>query len=72
MTDTEYLRWYDDPAGWSAGTDGVKYLIRPHDSLYRAYETSRDAADQDRPGLRHRDRGQSALRDPSPTKHLVR
>ena len=45
MTDTEHLHWYDDPAGWSAGTNGVKYLIRPHNNLYRAYQTKWDAAD---------------------------
>ena len=45
MEDTEHLHWYDDPAGWSAGSDGVKYLIRPHDNLYRAYWTRRDAPD---------------------------
>ncbi len=46
MKTTEHLHWYDDPAGWSAGSDGVKYLIRPHDNLYRAYQTRRDASDQ--------------------------
>ena len=45
MTDTEYLHWHDDPAGWSAGTNGLKYLIRQHHSLYRACQTRRDAVD---------------------------
>ena len=46
MKTTEHLHWYDDAAGWSAGSDGVKYLIRPHDNLYRAYQTSWDASDR--------------------------
>ncbi len=73
MTDTEYLHWHDDPAGWAAGTDGVKYLIRQHHSLYRAYETSRDAADhQIGPDSATVTEAKALCETHYVTKHLVR
>ena len=52
MTDIEILHWNDDPAGWSAGTNGVKYLIRRRHSRHRAYQTGGTRRPANRAGLR--------------------